>query len=427
MSPRHVFPLASLALWTLAACVDGHVPEVDQAGAERLLSSPRGAVVIDLREGQAAGRDIGGSISGALRVGLDELDGYLSRADLARDTPLLIVCDRGVLSQAGGTLALGRGYRQVFSLRGGMDAWKGTVGAPAEPIPAQLRRPPILQATWLEQLLTVVFGIGIKATYMTLSLVAAAILWRSREKGLVLIRQAMLAFFFGEGMCAVNFLFASGESDAIELFHGLGMVGMGMLLPWGLMRLADERVLRYEDPTAACVVQRLCGRCWKRDPVGCGVQRLFLLLAPVVGLTALLPLGATLTPVKVEVPVFGDTFIDQVSLPLQIVEFRLYPILACALLFVSFLLLLGGRRAFAWSQPFFFAGFGLVTFTLMRFFLLTAFRDRIVWADAWEEATEFVAIAFVLWFLWVFRSQLGVLQFLGRQRSAGGQDAPRPG
>jgi len=69
---------------------------------------------------------------------------------------------------------------------------------------------------------------------MTLTLVIIALLWRTRERGLVLVRHAMVLFFFGEGMCTVNYVFAAGLSDGIELFHGLGMAGMGCSCPGAL-------------------------------------------------------------------------------------------------------------------------------------------------------------------------------------------------
>lgn len=404
----------ALALLAACGCVRAGVPEADADRARQLLEAAPPALVLDLRDPEPGQRTLAPE---AKQLKVDEVAAYLSRAAVPVDRPLLFACARGNLSQIAGAVALARGHREVYSLKGGMTAWSGPTVPLEGAIPAPLRRPLVLQATRLEQALTVGVGIGVKATYMALALLIAVLLWRSQERGLVLIRQAMVAFFFGEGMCAANFLLASGQSDSIELFHGLGMVGMGMLLPWGLSRLLDDRVLRYEDPAAGCAAQRLCGRCWKRDPVPCGLQRLFLFFTVALGVTSLLPLSGPLLPIAVEIPVFASTVVDQVSAQLQIVEFRIYPALAAGLFAIAFALLLGGRRTFAWSQPFFFAGLGLMSFSLMRFFLLRAFHERILWADAWEEATEFLAIAFVLFLLWVFRSPLDVFGFL-RPRTA---------
>jgi rhodanese-related sulfurtransferase len=413
----------ALAACALAACTGGHAPELDATQAEQLTLAQPGPLIVDVRE-EMMRNATDRFIPGALSMTLEELDAYLVRADIERDRPILIVCNSGKLSQVGGTLALRRGFRKVFGLKGGMEAWRGPTAAEPAAVPPALKAPPVLAATPLEQLMTVITGIVVKITYMSLTLLIIVILWRSRDRGLVLVRQSMIAFLFGESMCAVNYIFFAGESDSVELFHGLGMAGMGMLLPWGLSKIADEKVLRYEDPAATCVVQRFCGHCWKREAVSCGLQRLFLFLAPALALTALIPFGAALAPLKVDVPVFQSRMISQVSLPLQLVEFRVYPILACALLFVSFLLLWGGKRTFRLSQPFFFAGVGFETFALMRFFLFQAFSERIIWADAWEEATEFVSIAFVLFLLFVFRDQLGVLQLFSKRESAPAQASP---
>lgn len=400
---------APLALALAAGCY-GSVPDVDPAAAAALLAETPAPVVLDVRD---AAEFEARHLPGAKRLAFDEVDGYLSRLELSPRHPLLVVCTRGSTSQIAGEVARRRGFTRVYNLAGGMRAWTGGVEAgPGVPVPPEQRAPIRAPATLFEQVMTVVVGIGVKATYMVLSLIAAALLWRSRERGLVLVRQGMLAFFFGEGMCAANFIFAAGGNDSIELLHGLGMIGMGMLVPWGLALLVDDRVLRYEDPAAACAVQRFCGRCWKRDPVPCGLQRLFLFLAPMVAGCALLPLGAPILPLKLEFQIFDSVVLNQVSTELQIAEFRVYPLLACTLLVVAFLLLLGGRRTFRWSQPFFFAGVGFASFTLLRFFLFHSFRDRILWADAWEEVTEFMAIALVLWGSWVFRQQLDLFRFL---------------
>lgn len=415
--------LALLLAGTLAGCAVGAVPEVDPREARALLGEAPAPLVVDVRPREAFEA---GHLPGALRLSVAELDGYLSRVALPRDRPLLLACAHGTDSQLAGTVALARGFARVYSLKGGMEAWSRTASpvetGPGPALDEALTRPPLLHATPLEQLLEVIFGIGIKTTYMALSLVLVALLWRTRERGLALVRSSMVLFFFGEGMCALNFLFAGGESDSLELFHGLGMVGMGMYLPWGLARLLDDRVVRYADPEATCAMQRFCGHCWKREDVSCGLQRLFLFAAPALALTALLPLSAPLHPVRVEIPVLGSSMISAVSGELQFVEFRVYPLLASALLAVAFALVLAGRRGFALSQPFFFAGASFASFALLRFFLLHAFRERLIWADVWEEGTEFAAIAFVLFGLIVFRRQLGVLGFLDRKPSP----APSP-
>lgn len=402
-------PLALLAA-LLTSCAP-LVPEVDQAGAEKLFAESPAPLVLDVR---APAQRLERWLPGAVSLGLDEVDGYLAHSRIPKDRPVLAVCLVGRSSQTAGLVAREAGYDRVYNLKGGMEAWKGaTVERPAEQPSAELRAPRKIEASFVEQLATVALGIGVKATYMALSLLIIVLLWRSRERGLVLLRQSMVAFLFGEAMCAVNFLFADGASDPIELMHGLGMLAMGALLPLALFRLADDRVVRYEEPEATCAVQRFCGHCWKREAAPCGLQRLFLFAAPAAAIVSLIPLCAPVVPLRIETTIFGTPMVSQITAELQVVEFRLYPVVACALFLASFALLLAGKRLFTFARGAFFTAAGFMTFSLMRFFLFRAFRDRILWADAWEEATEFMAIAFVLLLLYVFRRQLGVLKFLG--------------
>ncbi|MGC4117225.1 MAG: hypothetical protein QM765_22235 [Myxococcales bacterium] len=428
LPPSALPPAAlTLVLLLLAASCAPLVPEVDQAGAEQLLAETPPALVLDVRQSKSGNR-LDRFLPGAILLAPDEVDGFLLHAKVPKDRPLLMVCFVGRTSQMAGLAARDAGYDRVFSLAGGMEAWKGATARAALQPAAEERAPRHLEASFVEQLATVALGIGIKATYMALSALLIALLWRSRERGLVRVRQSMIAFLFGEGMCAVNFLCASGESDPIEVFHGLGMLVMGSLLPWGLWQLADDRVLRYEDPDMGCAIQRFCGRCWKREAVSCGLQRLFLFVAPALAIVSLLPLCGPVVPLRIETTIFGTPMVDQVSAQLQLIEFRLYPLIACALFLVCFALLWGGKATFHGAQAALFSGLGFMSFSVMRFCLLNTFRDRILWADAWEEATEFVAIAFVLLFLFVFRRQLDVLKVLSRLTpdAAPGSPPPKP-
>ncbi len=272
-----------------------------------------------------------------------------------------------------------------------------------------------------EQVATVVFGLGVKPTYMLLSLVLVAWLWRARDRGLSTMRRALLVFFAGEAFCALNFAFAKGDSLALEIGHGLGMVGMGALLPWGVIQLFDERVLRYQDPKATCALQRFCAQCWKREPVACGLQRLFLFAAPALALSALIPITAPLLPLRIEVSIFGTPVVYGEGLLQQIFELRIYPAAATLLLLVSFALLLPGRRTFSAAQFPFFAGLGFLTFSLGRFLLYQGFRDAPIWGDAWEEMTELITVLGVGVSLLAFRRPLGLPWFdPGSPQAAGG-------
>jgi hypothetical protein len=201
-----------------------------------------------------------------------------------------------------------------------------------------------------------------KPVYLLLSFLLVRLLWRARATPLRLLRHGLLWFFVGETLCAVNFyLHRPGLLFPIELLHGLGMVAMSALVPWGLWRLLDDRVLRYDDPEAGCAVQRLCGRCWKREPVRCGLHDLMYPLVVALAVVALMPLTAPLRPT----------------------------------MFTTEILV-------------FYAALGFTLYPLLRHLLANAYRDALYWSDFWEEATELVTIASLAALLVLFRRPLGL-------------------
>ena len=54
-------------------------------------------------------------------------------------------------------------------------------------------------------------------------------------------------------------------------------------------------------------------------------------------------------------------------------------------------------------------GLGLLSFSLLRFFLQHAFGQAVVWANAWEELTELATVLTLIAILWIFRGQLGLV------------------
>ena len=64
----------------------------------------------------------------------------------------------------------------------------------------------------------------------------------------------------------------------------------------------------------------------------------------------------------------------------------------------------GIRRA----KPPFFLATGFLAFSLLRFFLVLAFRERPLWSDAFEEITELFTIISLAVLLHLFREPLGL-------------------
>tara|TARA_R100000988_G_scaffold98926_1_gene67450 strand:- start:421 stop:744 length:324 start_codon:yes stop_codon:yes gene_type:complete len=61
------------------------------------------------------------SISQALHVPLSELSSRVG--ELAPDVPLAIICHHGVRSRHAGRFLEDHGFKEVFNVRGGIDAW----------------------------------------------------------------------------------------------------------------------------------------------------------------------------------------------------------------------------------------------------------------------------------------------------------------
>ncbi|HEY3355877.1 MAG TPA: rhodanese-like domain-containing protein [Polyangia bacterium] len=390
-------------------------PEIDAAELGRALAGAAPPVVLDVRPAPDYRQ---GHVPGALTVPFAALDGYLAAGRVPAGREVVTVCDRGNRSALAVPKVRAWGVARVASLRGGLEAWEARGlpvardgGAGSEPSPA----PPIVRLTTFEQIVVTASGGVIKPAYMLLALVLIVWLWRARARDLALVRWGLVAFLAGEAICALDFFFgAAVEAAPLDFLHGLGMIGMGALVPWGLFHLVDDRVLRFGDPDERCVVQRLCGHCWKREQVSCGLKRLFLLLAPALAVCALIPLAVPLRAGHHVSPVFLSQVPYGMPVLNQIVEFRIYPVLGAVLLLVATWRLRGGPASIGRAEAPFFLGLGVTSFALVRFFLSYAFREAPLWSDFWEELTELCAIVALGMILLVFRAQLG----LGRRRAA---------
>jgi hypothetical protein len=306
-----------------------------------------------------------------------------------------------------------------------MEAWRAArlpTSTDAPPVfPPSALATPRLPLDGFQQLVEFAAGFVVKPGYTLLALALALLLIRKRDADLVLIRWSLLSFFVGEAACYANIIFANGTSDGFEIAHGLGMVGQNVLLPWGLFLFFDRRALRFSADDQVCSLQRLCGRCWKRDDVSCALQRIFLFLLFGIGAFALLPLSAPLRPTTVILPIYGHDWTHQMSLLIAFLQFRVYVGLALLLFVATFVLLLAGRAGTRRAQLPFFLGLGFLVFPLLRFFLEEAYRDMPVWAEWWEEATEFLAVFGTGLFLFVFRRPLGLFGHAAPARPAAGE------
>lgn len=385
------------------------VDEISPEGLGAALGRGEDPLLVDTRD---AASYQAGHIAGALSLRPQDIDGYFGRLPLLRHRRIVTICYHGQASLTVAAHIAGHGHPQVRSLAGGMDRWKAlgkpVVTTPAPSVDPKLFAPLRLPTTWLQQLASVISGLVFKPIYMLLALLLIVVLWRQDAKELVLLRRALIGFDLGELACALNYLIFGHANDTMEILHGFGMAVFGTYLAWGLFEWLDQRVLRFSEPSAGCAFQRFCKHCWKREQVSCGLQRLFLLLAPALAMLALMPLTTSLRPQIVILPVFGsDVGLHKTMLRL-VVELRVLPVLSALLYLLATLHLLGGKESLEKAKAPFFWAFGLSTFSLLRYLLFVAYRPMPIWADWWEEVTELLAISFVALLLYVFRAQWGL-------------------
>jgi hypothetical protein len=259
----------------------------------------------------------------------------------------------------------------------------------------------------------------IKPVHMLLSLMLIIFLWRNKSPDLALVKWSLITFWVGEAICAVNWITTDGQNLALELGHDVGMLGLGTLLPLGLFKMAEDRFLRMTTPEQPCALLRFCGDCWKRnDAVSCRFKLLFIFGSLALAIMATMPFALPLESQGVVLPVFDGHMTCLRDEALQFVEFRVFPALAIILLMGTVALLLTGKHAVRKAQLPFFLGFSFLSLSLMRFFLLQAYRRSPAWTYIWEEITELLTVVFVLGVLYIFRRQLDLKfpRFLLRQK-----------
>ncbi len=93
-----------------------------------LLINQQNALVLDVRE--AAEYETGHMLN-ARNIALGELEVRAAEIDKHKAKPLIVVCDNGNRSGRAATALRKRGFEQVFTLSGGIGAWR-QAGLPLE-------------------------------------------------------------------------------------------------------------------------------------------------------------------------------------------------------------------------------------------------------------------------------------------------------
>lgn len=368
-------------------------------------------------------------IPGAKSIPLQGIEGYLSRKPVSMERGVVVVCRSGVRSKLGAATAASWHRGKVYDLSGGMSAWTA-LGLPQEHdgnevIPIEGSPLPVKRLSLYFQTQAYLLAAVVKPFYMVMCLALIVVLARTKATPLRLLFWGLVCFEVGESFCAFDIAYCSAGSalSVLDLLHGAGMVGAAVLVPWALLRLADERVIRYADAQHSCTIQRFCGSCWKQHPVTCGLHQLFLYTLPALAILSLIPLTKALSPIHYIGPIFSNPYPYGAPIFNEVIELQAYALLGCCCFIAAWFVLRGSdpskvRRA---ELPF-FLGIGFSSFSLFRFFLHEVFRPSVHGSDFWEEIMETLAVLSLALVLYIFRAQLG----LGKKAftPAGAQPTP---
>ncbi|MEZ5446209.1 MAG: rhodanese-like domain-containing protein [Gammaproteobacteria bacterium] len=104
----------------LAGGIGRAVKEVSPQQAVQLINRD-GAAILDVREP----KDFqAGHIVGAINIPEAKIPERLRELEPARERPLLLYCSTGMVSGRAGSLLKKNGFGRLYSLRGGISAWR---------------------------------------------------------------------------------------------------------------------------------------------------------------------------------------------------------------------------------------------------------------------------------------------------------------
>ena len=91
------------------------------SGQEAIQLMNKGAIVIDVRD---AASFAAGHIAGARHVPGEKIADGADSLKKLREKQIIVSCDKGVTSAAAVRTLTEQGFKQVLSLRGGLNAWR---------------------------------------------------------------------------------------------------------------------------------------------------------------------------------------------------------------------------------------------------------------------------------------------------------------
>jgi len=385
----------------LVAVLLASIPSISPSEAEKQLQDPKQkAILVDVRPEQEFNAF---SLRSARNIPIEEALSDQSAAveSLKGANKILVICDTGFDGAWATRRLLRKGYRNVVNVAGGMDAWltdRSGIDRTVRTLQGEDRGVSLFAAPLLDQVMIIVTAFGLKPLYQIVSVVIIILLWRRTNTDLTAIKWAMLAFVIGENACAANYLVFHEGSLLMEYLHMYGMLLCFGLVVYAVMDAVDKRVLHFTDRDRHCVLQPQCGTCYKYQNVRCNLRSFSLLVIPATMVLAAIPLTGSVGHRLHEGAIFGNAAVFGQPVMYQYLEARVFPVLALCFFPVALIVLLRWKEdGFVAAKLWYSMGMGLLGFSLMRFFFYWGYQDRPLWADVWEEITEFLFIAVILW------------------------------
>jgi rhodanese-related sulfurtransferase len=379
-------------------------PSVSPEEAAQVMRDPDSdAILIDVRPAKEFNAF---SLQESINVPLDapSFDRQSQDKVLGGKKHILVMCDTGI-SGAWATRKLrGMGFLNAVNIQGGFDAWLTSDSALLQ------KR---VRTSWgesdgvspvtfpiTEQIVITAAAFVVKPLYQILSIIILIMLWKRADPDFTALRWAVLSFFIGENACALNYLFFNERSLLMEFFHTYGMLVCFGLVVYALMEAFDNRVFHFSEEDKKCALLPQCGRCYKYNSARCNLRMLFLFGIPATAVIAAIPLTAQLGSHFFMGNVFGNPVIFGHPVMYQVLEARLYPLASLFFFTVSFIyLLMLGENGFKPAKIFSAMGMGPLGFSLLRFLFYWGYQQNPLWADAWEEITEFLFLAAIFWIM----------------------------
>ncbi len=392
----------------------GSVPQVHANEAIEMLEAPNtGAVLVDVRPEPAyLERRIAGSISLPLAQ-IQALGAAKDMPPALQGKTLLLVCDAGVLS-AQAARHLRRLGESAYSVRGGMQDWgrawpqnKDSLFSRFE-LAGGVEQEPFRAMPPGEQAAATLALLWIKPTYMLLSAAVVFVLLRSKATDLRILGWSLLVFLSGEVFCAINYAFLKDNSYFAEYMHSYSMAVAFGLAAYALMEGLDERLVHFSEADKHCAMLPVCGPCVKYQEVRCGVRRIAQFTGVAMVVLAIIPLLSSFSYTAYNTLIGPVNHYYVRPMVHQWFEARYSPLVAIILTGLALLVMqhTPGTTLHPLARALLCAGAGFFGFGLFRVTLGLVYAEALVWATFWEELTELMFVAAVIYILWVFRRTL---------------------